>query len=299
MSTPPPTETHSGVIHDIGYRPYTGPRLGRRYATRSLFEQSLRAAYGLGRSGKSKVLPMLVLAVVTVPALIMVAVGIMTGADKLPLDYAEYLSIFGLFPAIFTAAQAPVLMSRDLRHNTVPLYFSRPITRTDYVGAKFGAMAAALLLLMLSPLLVLYAGALLAKLPFGENTEHLLYGVVAALLYAVLYAGLGLLIAAATPRRGFGVAAIMGVLTVTNILAAIVFNLIGGLGYPPPQSAQWALLLSPGMLVEGFVNQVFDLGAFDRPGRAPGALGAVVFAVETVALVAASYGLLRRRYRNI
>lgn len=34
-------------IHNIGYRGYDGPRLGRAYARRSLFSQSLRGAYGL------------------------------------------------------------------------------------------------------------------------------------------------------------------------------------------------------------------------------------------------------------
>ena len=62
-------------IHDIGYRSYDGPRLGRSYATRSLYSQSLRGAYGLGRSAKSKVLPMLLFVVMCVPAAIMVAVA--------------------------------------------------------------------------------------------------------------------------------------------------------------------------------------------------------------------------------
>src|SRR5690606_15331260 len=62
-------------IHDIGYRNYDGPRLGRAYARRSLYSQSLRGAYGLGRSVKSKVLPMLLFVVMCVPAAIMVAVA--------------------------------------------------------------------------------------------------------------------------------------------------------------------------------------------------------------------------------
>ena len=35
----------------------TGPRLGRRYAVATLFWASLRAAYGLGRSGRAKIVP--------------------------------------------------------------------------------------------------------------------------------------------------------------------------------------------------------------------------------------------------
>ncbi|MFI6847053.1 ABC transporter permease subunit [Kitasatospora sp. NBC_00085] len=300
MSLPPETRpADTGVIHDIGYRGYTGPRLGRAYATRSLFTQSLRAAYGLGRSGKSKVLPMVVLGAITVPAVFMVAFALMQDQSDLPVDYPEYLGMFGLVVSIFLASQAPVLLSRDLRHQTVPLYFSRPITRADYVRAKFAAMATAQLLLMAAPLLVLYGGALLAGMSFGHQSAHFLYGLVAAVLYAVVPTSVALVIAAATPRRGFGVAAIMGYLAVSTAVVGIVVGISSGPSLIVPDSAQWVALLSPGGLVESLVNQLFDLGK--DPGRmhAPGALGVVVFAAAAVAMVAGSYALLLRRYHRI
>ncbi|MDX6241618.1 MAG: type transport system permease protein, partial [Kribbellaceae bacterium] len=64
----------SGVIHDIGYRHYDGPRLGRAAISRALMVSSLRHAYGLGRSGKSKTMPILLLAVMVVPAAIVVGI---------------------------------------------------------------------------------------------------------------------------------------------------------------------------------------------------------------------------------
>ncbi|MET9615315.1 ABC transporter permease [Kitasatospora indigofera] len=300
MSLPPETRpAETGVIHDIGYRGYTGPRLGRGYATRSLFTQGLRAAYGLGRSGRSKVLPMLVLAVVTLPAVVIVALAIVQGRTELPLDYPTYPSALGLVVELFVAAQAPVLMSRDLRYSTVPLYFSRPITRGDYVRAKFGAMVVAMLLLMTAPMVVLYLGAVLGGMPVGHNTAHFLYGLAAAVLFALVYSAVGLLIAASTPRRGFGVAAIMGFLVVSQGIAVVILGIAGGLDNPvPPESANWVGLLSPGWLVEGLVTQLFGLGsAADL--HAPGALGVTVFALEAAVIVAGSYGLLRRRYRSI
>ncbi|BFV58161.1 ABC transporter permease [Kitasatospora sp. CMC57] len=298
MPLPPESRTpDSGVIHNIGYRGYQGPRLGRGYATRSLLVQGLRAAYGLGRSGKSKVLPMLVAAVLALPAVVIVAVGIITKADRLALGYPEYLEVLGIFPLIFLASQAPVLMSRDLRHHTVPLYFSRPITRGDYVRARFLAMAAAMMLLMTVPLVVLYLGALLTGLPFGSNTGHFAQGLFAALLYSLLYSAVGLLIAAATPRRGFGVAAIMGVMFVSNLLAGILYGFGGGVG-PAPESANWVAVLSPTTLVQGLVNELFSITSGGSM-HAPGGLGLAVFALETAVLIGGSYRLLLRRYRNI
>ncbi|GHF30591.1 membrane protein [Kitasatospora xanthocidica] len=288
----------TGVIHDIGYRGYSGPRLGRGYATRSLFTQSLRAAYGLGRSGKSKVLPMLVLAVVTVPAAIVVAVAITMKRDQLPVEYAGYLASVNLVIAVFLASQAPVLLSRDLRYQTVPLYFSRPITRTDYVRAKFAAMVCAQLLLMAAPLLVLYLGALLGGMDFSYNTGHFLYGLVAAVLYALVPTSVALVIAAATPRRGFGVAAIMGYLAVSAAVAAVAVG-ISDPGTTGSDAAQWTSLISPTELVESLVNEVFDLGVGLDRRYAPGGLGIAVFALVALALVVGSYRLLLTRYKKV
>ncbi|MFJ9611107.1 ABC transporter permease subunit [Kitasatospora sp. NPDC101176] len=300
MPLPPDTgAADSGVIHDIGYRGYTGPRLGRGYATRSLFTQSLRAAYGLGRSGRSKVLPMLVLGVVSMPAVVMVAVALATGAAELPLDYARYLSLFGPIVAIFLASQAPVLLSRDLRYHTVPLYFSRPITRADYVRAKFAAMVCAQFLLMAAPLTVLYLGALLGRLDFGHNTGHFLSGLLAAALYALVPTSVAMVIAAATPRRGFGVAGIMGYLTISSVVVAVLTRIGTATELTVPDSVQWAALLSPNDLVESLTNQLFSVGGVDGRMHAPGGLGAAVFLVAALAVPAAAYGLLLRRYRSV
>ena len=43
----------TGVIHDIGYRRYTGPRLGRAQIARALYWHSLRSAFGIGRGDKA------------------------------------------------------------------------------------------------------------------------------------------------------------------------------------------------------------------------------------------------------
>ncbi|GGQ71854.1 ABC transporter permease [Kitasatospora griseola] len=295
-----PAQTHRGVIHDIGYRPYTGPRLGRRYATRSLYVQSLRAAFGLGRSGKSKVLPFLLFGALVAPTLAIIAIVAFANLKQMPIDYSVYLSRFGVLAQIFLAAQAPVLMSRDLRHHVVPLYFSRPASRSDYVAAKFAAMVSALLIIMTLPLLVLFVGAMLNSFPVGDNLAHLMYGLIAAVLYALLYSAIGLLIAAATPRRGFGVAAIMGGLMITSGVSQIVRALTGGFDPVPRESAHWAELMSPTRTVEGLVNTLFDTGGegFDRMA-APGTAGVLVYGAVIVLLTAGSYALMLRRYRNV
>jgi ABC-2 type transport system permease protein len=284
------------VIHDIGYRHYDGPRLGRGYATRSLYTLSLRGSFGLGRSIKSKILPMGLLALMCVPALIIVAVAVYLKSGKLPLEYERYLSIMDFVIAVFVASQAPVALSRDLRFMTLPLYFSRPITAGDYVRAKFAAMFSAMFVLTGLPLLIMWIGSLLASMSFRYNLEHFAFGLLAAALYSLVYSAVGLLIASLTPRRGFGVAGIIMLLLISGAVATIVYFVINR--HDQSAAAYWANVLSPSGLVDSTVTWLFKLPTSGATG-VPSTLGGCVFLAEALLLPAAGYGLLIQRYRKI
>lgn len=287
----------AGVIHDIGFRHYDGPRLGRAYLLRSLAAVSLKGAYGLGRSTRSKVLPFLMLAVLVVPALILVVVLVVTGGDELPLPYSQYVIVMQLPIAIFVAAQAPVSVSRDLRFRLMPLYFSRPLTRADYVLAKLAAMTAAVLILLVVPLAVLYAGALLAKLPFWHETRLFLGALAGAVLLSLVLAALGLLVASFTPRRGLGVAAVVAVVLVMTVVSVVLQGIAQAQGND--DVAGYAGALSPFSLVDGV--QVRLLGGEAAAGSPPppGALGGLVFLAVIGLVVAGSFAVLRLRYRKV
>ncbi|GHB58436.1 membrane protein [Streptomyces xanthochromogenes] len=291
------TDSAQTQIHNIGYRNYDGPRLGRAYARRSLFSQSLRGAYGLGRSAKSKVLPMLLFAVMCVPAAIMVAVAVTMKTGQLPVPYTRYAIYLQAVIGLFIAAQAPQTVSRDLRFKTVPLYFSRPIERVDYVLAKFAAMASALFIITGAPLVVLYIGSLLAKLDFADQTKGFAEGLVSVALLSLLFAGLGLVIAALTPRRGFGVAAVIAVLTVSygavSAVQAIAFN------QGSPGAVQWLGLFSPITLIDGVQTAFLGASSSFPGGHGPGSGTGAVYLLVVLALICGSYAVLMRRYRKV
>jgi ABC-2 type transport system permease protein len=291
---PPPTD----VIHNIGYRKYDGPRLGRGYARVALYSQSLRGAYGLGRSAKSKVLPMILLGVMCAPALIMVAVAVFTHMDKLPVAYTRYAVLLQAVITLFVASQAPQSVSRDLRFKTTPLYFSRPIERVDYVAAKYAALTTALFLLTALPLLILYVGALLAKLDFTDQTAGFAKGLVSVLLLSLLFAGIGLVIAAVTPRRGFGVAAIIALFVITYGAVSSVQGV--AMSQEKYDVIGWLGLFSPITLIDGF--QTWFLGAqsaFPNASGPPNAGAGLAYLLLVLVLVAGSFALLMRRYRKV
>ena len=92
--TDPSAATPAGgsVIHDLGYRPYSGPRVGPGAIARALTLTGFRNAFGLGRSGRSKVLPFILLALNLMPAVIVGGVLAFAGLEELPIGYAEYAS---------------------------------------------------------------------------------------------------------------------------------------------------------------------------------------------------------------
>ncbi|MCP6675200.1 hypothetical protein NL520_27770, partial [Klebsiella pneumoniae] len=80
----------------------------------------------------------------------------------------------------------------------------------------------ALFVLMALPLTLLLGGALLAEMPLGEQLPDYLRAVAGAALHALVLGSLGLLVAAMTPRRGLGVAAVVGLLLVLSGMQAAV-----------------------------------------------------------------------------
>jgi len=290
------TPPASGVIHDIGYRHYTGPRLGQGYIVRTLFLDSLRGAYGFGRAARAKVVPLLLLGGMCLPAFIIVGVLTATGATSLPLAYASYFVAVNPPILLFVAAQAPASVSRDLRSRVISLYLSRPLTRAGYVAAKYGALTLATFILTSLPLLVLYAGALVGRLPVGKQTEQVAQALVGVFLLSLVLSGIALVISSVTPRRGVGVAAIVTVLIILAALESIVRGISATSHHPTLEG--YAGLLNPFSLVDGV--QVWMFGTEPVTGAPPpGGIGGPLYLLTALAVSAGSVGLLLLRYRRV
>ena len=285
-----------GVIHDIGFRHYDGPRLGRGYIRRSLYGQSVRSTYGIGRTARAKVLPMLLLAIMVIPAIVIVPVMIVTEADEQPLAYEQYAFAFSFIVSIYVASQAPQLFSRDLRFRTISLYLSRPLTTGDYVSARFAALVTGLFILMGLPLVVLYAGGLLAELSFVDQTREFLAGLGGVVVFALVFAAVGALVAALTSRRGIAVAVIITLLVVSYTAVTTVQGIAEVEG--EPRVGGWAGLFSPVTLADGVQVALFGADPASEAGP-PDATAEAVFLVVAVVFVAASFALLLLRYRRL
>jgi ABC-2 type transport system permease protein len=316
-----PSAPAQGVIHDLGYRGYDGPRLGRRQIVAALAWHSFRSAFGVGRGPKAKILPVITIVVLLLPAVINAFQMSQGGPRILPYDtYRASMRV--LIMAIFVAVQAPELVSRDLRSHVLPLYFSRPLKAIDYPLAKFLAFTGACLVMMELPVLALYAGSI-ANVHGGSavwaETRALIPGLLIGLMWAVVLSAIGLFLASLTGRRGYATGLVAIFLMLTFILSQILLGVESGPIRGPVavhRGPGGALIGTPPVPVPGLAEKIsglfspftlFDgvrqwLGGRWYPGESlgvqpPGGFG-VVYALVLLAVLVACVAGLVARYRK-
>jgi ABC-2 type transport system permease protein len=282
----------TSVIHDIGYQRYTGPRLGRWYANRSLYEHSVRAAFGIGRGAKAKIFPWLIIGIVLLVAVVVIAYRSISGQTL--ISYRQYAAGLSYPVMLFLAIVAPELVSRDLRDRTLPLYFSRPLARTDYALTKYAALVTAVLVLLVVPQLLIYIGAVFTRTDGFAGAWHelgdLAPGLGGAVLRALILAGISLLIASLSGRRAFAAAFIVGVFLITSPIVGILAFLGND------ALAKLAFLANPMTLMLGLEQWIFGVeGNNELPigGYGP------AYGIGGLILLGGSLGLLLQRYRKV
>jgi ABC-2 type transport system permease protein len=285
--------SEAGVIHDIGYQRYEGPKLGRPAVLGALYQHGLRAAFGLGRSAKAKIFPWLVASIVLLAAVINAAVKAKTNGQITLFDYFSFDDTMSWLVIFFVAIVAPELVSRDMRSGVLPLYFSRPLRAADYVIAKVAALVTAVWLLLGVPQLIMFLGAAFTTKTGMRGVWHevglLLPGWAYSLAWALLFAAIGLLIASLTGKRAFAAGAIVAVFLMTT-------PVVGVLNILPSETAHHLSgLVSPMTLLSGLqiwlrdgVNIGLDVGRFGP-----------IYGIEAFCLVAACLLLLLARYRKV
>jgi ABC-2 type transport system permease protein len=289
-----------GAVYDRGYRPYEGPRGGRREAALALWRLTVRRALGLRRSWRQKVFPWSLLAIATVPAIVNVGVGYV--AKESPVDFQDfsfitYREYVGVSTALllFVALTAPDVVCPDRSQRVLPLLFSRPLTGVDYVVAKVGAIATIVFGFAFLPQVVLFVGQMLvsdrALDYFTDNAEVLWQVPAAVAVLALYYAAIGVALASLTDRRIVGGVAILGMALVTSAIAAILIEAAGDEGTPLGVVNVLALPLD--------VRDLIFLGHLSDDSGLSGVGGGGVLAVTAYLVVlVGALAVLFHRYRE-
>jgi ABC-2 type transport system permease protein len=302
VTTPPDVLAGSatGSIYDLGYRGYDGPRLGRRHAIEALFAHGLRTVFGLGRSGRAKIAPLVLGGLIALPAVVSVGFGALGGSagSRLnPITLEGYLPFVQTLLVFFVAAQAPELLVRDQRHQVLTLYFSRALERADYVLAKYLALLAAICIVLGLPQVVLLLGSLFATPDVGAGLAKIVPDVWPVfgrtVVVAGLMAGVGLAASAFTVRRAFAAGTIIAVFLIMSGVVTVIVNRVGLDG-----PLRLIALADPFALMDGVSAFLFRIDP-TMPAILRSDLPVWLFAATAVLVSLGSLGLLLLRYRRI
>lgn len=293
------TPDAGGAVYDRGYRPYEGTRGGRGAATVALYKASMRRAVGLRRTWKQKLVPFVLLGVVTIPAIVNVGIGYVTRnsvADAFEIiTYRQYVGVSAAL-LLFVALVAPDVICPDRRHHVLPLMFARPMTGRDYVVAKVGAIATILFLFSFLPQVLLFVGNTLVSddaLDYVSGHLDVLWKVpVSIALLSIYYAVIGLAIASLTDRRIVAGAAVIGLFLVTSITSGILVNADTGFDQGSPAALINVLALPlhlRDLVFLGHIVRSSPLGGVSN--------GGVLATAEFTAILLLGIAVLLRRYR--
>jgi ABC-2 type transport system permease protein len=155
------------AVYEHTYKPYEGkltPAWSRflilpRYAYQDLFKYKLFTALFV----LCYVCPLVYTALIylrhNVGALTALGTNALEIASALPIGggfFYVFICIQTFLAFIFTVIIGPVLISRDLANNALPLYLSRPFTRFEYIIGKMSALLILLSLITWVPGLLLF-----------------------------------------------------------------------------------------------------------------------------------------------
>lgn len=282
-----------GEVFDRGYKHYEGQRLGRGHAIWALTTYSMKRALGIKKGIGAKIIPILLYIGVLVPAIAMIAVrGFLPQA--MPINYAEYFTIIFVMVGIFVATIAPEMLCGDRQENVLPLYFSRAITRMDYLVSKILATAILTLTMSLAPVFILWLGyQLLDESPLTamrDNLGDLGKIVIAGVLIAFYLGAIGLMISSFTGRKSVAV----GVIVLGYLMSESIANFVL---YATDLEMVWKrviVFLSPSTTVTGLVGKMWN-ASMDPMTNQLG-LSAIVYGAVMVAIILICFAVMYIRY---
>ncbi len=260
------------AVYKRGYQRYQGPRTSRwarllvcpRFAWRRMLGRRLMATMLVA----SLFWPLLCAGYIYLANhldLLQNAAGVLPALKVDAKFFLVFMDVQAVFAVILAALAGPGLVAPDLSHNALPLYFSRPLSRADYVLGRLLVIAGLLSLVTWLP------GTLLFAVQWGMNGWEwftagwrLGLGLVAGFCAWILLVSLVALACSAYARwRIVAGALTLGFFFVLGGAAGLLQSVF---------RADWSRMLNPALAM----NQVWRalLGAELEPGPGPFACAA-------------------------
>jgi ABC-2 type transport system permease protein len=282
-----------GQLYRRRYERYSGDRQGRVRSYSAVIYHSWRRALGIRRKWTAKILPIILYAAAFIPVIGFIAVPAILGVEGFQFEPSSLFSTLTLILVVFAAAASPEMLCDDRRENVLPLYYSRGMTRWDYLAAKLLALGSIMLSVTLFPALLLFLGnTFLQDQPFSylaSNWDEIPKILSTALLLSIYFSAIGLAIGSMTERKGIASSIVIGFFLAGTAIANGLYESI---------NQDWNFvfaLFAPIEVPEGVLLLIFD----DAPSTSLAVRAEadpIWFLASIVAFVGLSGALLYRHY---
>lgn len=283
------------AVYKRGYHRYRGPILGRgarimvlpRFAWHRLFQQRL-------------VVLLLVVAMIW-PLLCATFLYIGNNTDllkgmRIGSDFLDFIQGNGMFFLVFMNVQAvftvflaaltgPGCIAPDLANNALPLYFSRPITRTEYALGRLGTLMGLLSIITWIPGLILFAmQAAMAEPQWFSENWRISAGLFSGFFLWILLVSLVALAGSAYVKMKAVAGGLVFGFFFILAGAAGVINLVFG--------SEWGYILNPAWATRRIWHALLGI----EPPAGPGALLCFFILAGGIILLAL---ILKRKLRPV
>ena len=255
-------------VYRRGYQRYQGKIEGRwtrflalpRFSWKKMFQQRL--------------VVLLLVAAMIWPLLCAAFIYISNNADLLKAAQAfgsflkvdgsffiTFMSVQKIFAVFLAALTGPGLIAPDVANNALQLYFSRPLTRLDYVLGRLAALMGLLSLITWIPGLVLFLmQASMAGGGWGFANWRLGFGTFAGFLCWILLVAMAALASSAWVKlRVIAGGLILGFFFILSGIATMINGVFRD---------TWGHLLNPSWTVERIAYALTGVETSDGPGIA-------------------------------
>lgn len=161
-----------------------------------------------------------------------------------------FMRVQAVFAVLLAALTGPGLIAPDLANNALPLYFSRPLTRVDYVGARMAVLVALLSMVTWIPGVVLFiVQSSMAGWAWFSANWSIGFGIVGGfLMWIVLLSMVALASSAWVKWRIIAGALVLGfffILAGVSEMVNAILRVEFGTLFNPARSMQtiWAVML--------------------------------------------------------
>ena len=151
-------------------------------------------------------------------------------AELIPIDasfFKTYLIVQGGFAFFLTVLIGPPLVSRDLANNALPLYLSRPFSRSEYILGKMSVVLILMSAITWAPglLLFVFQAALEGGGWLLSNLRIFAAILIGSLVWIILLALLSQTISALVKWRIAASAALIAIFFIPQVVAKFIYHL--------------------------------------------------------------------------